>query len=51
MIYQDSRAFNEKAWYEMFAFIKKMFFTVMTFFSCNLVKCVSMSNQECKIRP
>ena len=23
----------------------------MTFFSCNALKCVSMNNQECKIRP
>ena len=33
-----------------------MFFTAMTFFSCNalnviLLKCVSMNNQECKVRP
>ena len=40
----------------MFRFIKTIFFTAMTFFSCNVLnvnslKCVSMSNQECKIRP
>ena len=39
----------------MFDFIKKCFFTAMMF-SCNvsnaiLLKCVSMNNQECKIRP
>ena len=39
----------------MFRFIKKCFFTVMTFFSCNVLnanflECVSMNNQECKIR-
>ena len=39
----------------MFRFIKKCFFTAMTFFSCNVsnvnsLKCVSMNNQECKIR-
>ena len=33
-----------------------MFFTAMTFFGCNVsnvtpLKCVSMNNQECKIRP
>ena len=39
----------------MFGFIKKCFFTPMTFFNFNLpnvhsLKCVSMNNQECKIR-
>ena len=39
----------------MFAFIKKCFFTAMTVFNWNALnaiplKCVSMSNQECKIR-
>ena len=34
----------------MFGFIKKSFFTAMTLFGCNAVKCVSMNNQECKIR-
>ena len=39
----------------MFRFIKKCFFTVMTFFSysvlnMNSLECVSMNNQECKIR-
>ena len=38
----------------MFGFIKKMFFTAMTFFSFNALsvnslECVSVSNQECKI--
>ena len=28
-----------------------MFFVVMTFFSCNALKCVSMNNKECKVRP
>ena len=32
------------------------FFTAMTFFNCNVfnvnsLKCVSMNNQDCKIRP
>ena len=40
----------------MFGFIKKLFFTAMTFFNfnpsnVNSLKCVSMSNQKCKIRP
>ena len=35
--------------------MKKCFFTAMTFFSCNVLnlnslECVSMNNQECKIR-
>ena len=39
----------------MFGFIKKVFFTAMTFFGSNVLnidslKCVSMNNQECKIR-
>ena len=39
----------------MFGFIKKCFFTAMTFFSCsvlnvNSLKCVSMNNQEFIIR-
>ena len=35
----------------MLRFIKKIFFTAMTFFICNTLTCVSMNNQECKIRP
>ena len=39
----------------MFGFIKKVFFTVMTFFNFNLLnlnslECVSMNNQECRTR-
>ena len=39
----------------IFGFIKNSFFTVMSFFSCNVLnvnslQCVSMNNQECKIR-
>ena len=39
----------------MFGFIKKVFFTAMTFFSFNVLsvnslKCVSMKNQDCKVR-
>ena len=40
----------------MFVLIKKMFISAMTFFSCNVLnvnslKCISMNNQKCKIRP
>ena len=28
-----------------------MFILAITFFSCNALKCVSMNNQECKVRP
>ena len=39
----------------MSGFIKKVFFTAMTFFkfsglSVNSLECVSMKNQECKVR-
>ena len=39
----------------MFGFIKKCFFTAMTFFSSsvlsvNSLECVSMNNQKCKIK-
>ena len=34
----------------MFGFIKTIFFTTMSFFCCNALKCVSMNNQECRIR-
>ena len=39
----------------MLGFIKKCFFTAITFFSCNVLsvnslECVLMNNQECKIR-
>ena len=40
----------------MFGLIKNMFFTAMLCFRYNLssvnsLKCVSMNNQECKVRP
>ena len=35
----------------MIRFIIKVFVVAMSFFSCNALKCVSMNNQECKIRP
>ena len=39
----------------MFGFIKKVFFTAMTFFSFNVLsvnslECISMKNQECKVK-
>ena len=51
---KNSQVFDKKTWdsiNKMFGFIKKFFFTAMAFVSCNALKCVSMSNQECKIRP
>ena len=43
------------AWYKLFGFIKKVFFTTMTFFSFNVLsvnslECISMKNQEFKVR-
>ena len=39
----------------MFGFIKKCFFTGLTFLSTlasvNLLSCISNNNQECKVRP
>ena len=37
--------------YKMFTFIKKEFIIAMTLVGCGGLKCVSMSNQECKKRP
>ena len=37
--------------YKMFGFIKKVIIATMTFLSCNASECVSMTNEECKIRP
>ena len=34
----------------MFSFIKKVFVVAMSFFNYNSLKCVSMNNQECKVR-
>ena len=36
---------------KMFGIIKKVFVATVSFFSCNTLTCVSMNNQECKIRP
>ena len=35
----------------MSKFMKKVFVAAMSFFRCNALKCVSMSNQECKVTP
>ena len=35
----------------MFRFIKQTFFTTMSFFSCNQLKYISLTNEECKKRP
>ena len=40
----------------MFGFVKRIFVSTMMFFGCNLssvnpLECVSMNNQECKVRP
>ena len=40
----------------MLGFVKRIFVSAMMFFSCNLssvnpLECVSMNNQECKVRP
>ena len=40
----------------MFRFVKQIFVSAMMFFHCNLLsmnplECVSMNNQECKVRP
>ena len=54
LIYQTSQVFNEKAWYnikKIFGFMKEILFTAMMFFSCNTLKCISMNNQEYKMRP
>ena len=40
----------------MFGFVKRIFVSAMMFFGCNLssvnsLECVSINNQECKVRP
>ena len=40
----------------MFGIVKRIFVSAMMFFSCNLsslnlLECVSMNNQECKVEP
>ena len=44
------------AWYKMFGFVKWVFISAIMFFGCSLpsidsLKCISMNNQECKVRP
>ena len=31
--------------------LKKVFVVAMSVFSCNALKCVSINNEECKLRP
>ena len=52
MIYmRHSQVFTEKEWYQiMFEFVEKTFVVAMSFSSCNELQCVSMNNQEWKIR-
>ena len=42
-------------WYKIFGLIKKVLFTGLAFLSTltsvNLLSCISMNNQECKVRP
>ena len=40
----------------MFGFVKQIFISVIIFFGCgqpsvNSLKCISMTNEECKVRP
>ena len=40
----------------MFGFVRRLFVSAMMFFGCSLasvnpLECVSMNNQECKLRP
>ena len=40
----------------MFGFVKRIFVSVMMFFGCSLssvdlLECLLMNNQECKVRP
>ena len=35
----------------MFGFIRTIFVSEMMFFSFNALKCISMNNEECRIRP
>ena len=49
--------FNEKEWnsIKMFEFIKQIFISTMIFFgnlsNVNPLECISIKNQECKVRP
>ena len=50
-----SHIFNEKEWYKMFGFIKKIVYCDNTIYciewKCSPLKCASMNNQKCEIRP
>ena len=51
VVFNGKEQYNKK----MFGFIKKCFFTAMTFLNYNVLnvnslECVSMNNQECKRR-
>ena len=35
----------------MFKFIRQIFIIGISFFSCKTLKCISMNNLECKIKP
>ena len=55
---RHSKVLNEKEWnsIKMFEFINRMFVSAMMFYGCNLssvnpLECISMNNQECKVRP
>ena len=49
---RHSQVFTEKEWYQiMFEVVEKTFVVAISFSSCNELQCVSMNNQECKIRP
>ena len=55
---RHSKVLNEKEWnsIKIFEFIKRMFVSAMMFYGCNLssvnpLECISMNNQECKVRP
>ena len=44
------------AWFKMFGFVKWVFISAIMFFGCSLpsinsLKCISVNNQECKVRP
>ena len=53
-----SQVFDGKKWngIKMFRFVKQIFVSAMMFFGCSLssinwLECVSINNQECKVRP
>ena len=51
---KHSQVFGEQEWSSInkkFRFINKMFIVVMVFVGFGALKCVSMSTQQCKVRP